>query len=177
MASYKYDWLGRRVRKLIYAGGQLSETICYCYDGDGIANAQALITFDGSGSTGDGLEYIWYWQGKKIAQGVQPQVVLEFGTYQVVLQVIDECQKVSYDNVAVTVSRTLYDTEGAALVTVGPYDPDVYDDYPNDPSKWPVVTETVYDKQRRVIETRRWAGVRTCLIPFKIVDGQAVPLD
>jgi RHS repeat-associated protein len=34
VAQYKYDWLGRRVRKLVYEGGQLSETIRYCYDGD-----------------------------------------------------------------------------------------------------------------------------------------------
>jgi YD repeat-containing protein len=34
VAQYKYDWLGRRVRKLVYENGKLSQTIRFCYDGD-----------------------------------------------------------------------------------------------------------------------------------------------
>jgi RHS repeat-associated protein len=45
VAEYKYDWLGRRVRKLIYDGGQVSETIRYWYDGD-----QVIAEYDGEGT-------------------------------------------------------------------------------------------------------------------------------
>jgi len=48
-----------------------------------------------------------------------------------------------------TTTRTLYDTEGRAIVAVGPYEADVYADYPEDTSKWPVGTETVYDNLGR----------------------------
>jgi RHS repeat-associated protein len=72
-----------------------------------------------------------------------------------------------------TVSRTLYDTEGRAIVAVGPYEPNVY----NGPAaKWPVGTETVYDVLGRAVETRRWAGVKVDLVPFKVSgSGQTVP--
>ncbi|HML74991.1 MAG TPA: choice-of-anchor K domain-containing protein [Anaerohalosphaeraceae bacterium] len=51
-----------------------------------------------------------------------------------------------------TISRTLYDTEGRAIVAVGPYDP-------ADTEHSPVGTETVYDNLGRVEQTRRWADV------------------
>ncbi len=51
-----------------------------------------------------------------------------------------------------TISRTLYDTEGRAIVAVGPYDP-------ADTAHSPVGTETVYDELGRVEQTRRWADV------------------
>ncbi|MEN6309508.1 MAG: Tox-REase-5 domain-containing protein [Anaerohalosphaeraceae bacterium] len=51
-----------------------------------------------------------------------------------------------------TISRTFYDTEGRAIVAVGPYDP-------ADTEHSPVGTETVYDDLGRVEQTRRWADV------------------
>ncbi len=52
-----------------------------------------------------------------------------------------------------TASRTLYDADGRALVTVGPYAT----------GDQPVGTETVYDALGRVTETRRWANVAITL--------------
>ncbi len=43
VASYKYDWLGRRVIKLVYDNGQLDKTVKYCYDRD-----QVIAEYDGS---------------------------------------------------------------------------------------------------------------------------------
>jgi YD repeat-containing protein len=55
-----------------------------------------------------------------------------------------------------TESRTLYDAEGRAVVSVGPYDPAVA-------GKDRVGTETVYDNLGRVERTRRWANVAITL--------------
>ncbi|MFA7485948.1 MAG: DUF6531 domain-containing protein, partial [Phycisphaerae bacterium] len=68
-------------------------------------------------------------------------------------------------NNVLTISRTLYDTEGRAIVNVGPYAPNVYQQPMSD---WPVAAETVYDVLGRAIETRRWAGVKIDLVPFKL---------
>lgn len=77
------------------------------------------------------------------------------------------------DTSHLTTTRTLYDTEGRAWLTVGPYDPAVYQQATSD---WPAGTETVYDVLGRVIETRRWASVIVDLVPFKVESsGQAVP--
>ena len=54
-----------------------------------------------------------------------------------------------------TVSRTLFDTEGRVLVTVGPYAPAVYSGHP---SLWPTATENVYDALGRIERIRRWKG-------------------
>ncbi len=70
-----------------------------------------------------------------------------------------------------SVTRNLYDKEGRVVVTVGPYEPAVYD---GAAANWPVGTETVYDELGRVAETRRWAGVKVYLEPFKVVNGQAL---
>jgi RHS repeat-associated protein len=43
VASYKYDWLGRRVRKIVY--GSPDEVTSYCYDGD-----QAIAEYDENGT-------------------------------------------------------------------------------------------------------------------------------
>ncbi len=51
-----------------------------------------------------------------------------------------------------TASRTLYDADDRALVTVGPY-------APGNELVGSVGTETVYDALGRVTETRRWASV------------------
>jgi YD repeat-containing protein len=78
------------------------------------------------------------------------------------------------DTSHLTTSRTLYDTEGRVLITVGPYDPAVYDEgVPV--SEWPVGTETVYDVLGRVVETRRWTGVRVDLMPFRVIKEQSQP--
>ena len=41
VASYKYDYLGRRIRKIVY--GDPDITTKYCYDGD-----QVIFEYDGS---------------------------------------------------------------------------------------------------------------------------------
>jgi RHS repeat-associated protein len=66
-----------------------------------------------------------------------------------------------------TISRTLYDAEGRAIVSVGPYDPA---DMAN---HQPVGTETVYDTLGRVERTRRWADVAITLENV-VVDGVIV---
>jgi RHS repeat-associated protein len=43
IASYKYDYSGRRVRKILYSGGSPSGTVKYCYDG-----AHVIAEYDGS---------------------------------------------------------------------------------------------------------------------------------
>jgi len=72
-------------------------------------------------------------------------------------------QDVNYPdpNNCLTVSRTLYDKEGRAVVTVGPYDPAG----PNVPA-----TETVYGPAGRVIRTRKWADVQIPLT--EIAEGK-----
>ena len=50
-----------------------------------------------------------------------------------------------------SIARTLYDVDGRAIVSVGPFDPNCPD--------LPTGTETVYDTLGRVSETRRWAAV------------------
>ncbi|MBN2211424.1 MAG: right-handed parallel beta-helix repeat-containing protein, partial [Sedimentisphaerales bacterium] len=64
-----------------------------------------------------------------------------------------------YEDELLNVSQTLYDVDGRTLVTVGPYDP-------WDTAAKPVGTENVYDEAGRIIETRRWAGVKINLVPF-----------
>lgn len=64
------------------------------------------------------------------------------------------------DNV-LTESCTLYDAEGRAIVSVGPYDP-------ADTAHKPVGTETVYDSLGRVERTRRWADVGIDVHYFKL---------
>ena len=76
------------------------------------------------------------------------------------------------DTSHLTTSQTLYDTEGRSLLTVGSFDPAVYDEVIF--AEWPVGTETVYDVLGRVAETRRWAAVTVDLAPFKVVSGQSV---
>ena len=53
------------------------------------------------------------------------------------------------NNVLLSTTRTLFDAEGRAIVTVGPYAA----------GDTPVGTETVYDALGRVAETRRWKNV------------------
>ncbi len=65
------------------------------------------------------------------------------------------------NNVLLTTTRTLFDAEGRAIVTVGPYAA----------TDTPVGTETVYDALGRVVETRRWANVTIEVSPF-VVDSQ-----
>lgn len=43
IASYKYDYAGRRVRKILYSGGSPSSMVKYCYDGD-----QVIQEFNGA---------------------------------------------------------------------------------------------------------------------------------
>ncbi len=68
-------------------------------------------------------------------------------------------------NNIVTISRTLYDAEGQAIITIGPYDPcGTYN---------PVGTQTFYDYLGREVKTRRLEDVN---IPLEniVVDGNVV---
>jgi len=67
-----------------------------------------------------------------------------------------------------TISRTLYDTEGRAIVAVGPYDP-------ADTEHSPVGTETVYDDLGRVEQTRRWTDV-DILFDYVMKSGESTLL-
>ena len=64
------------------------------------------------------------------------------------------------NNVLLTTTRTLFDAEGRAMVTVGPYVP----------GEQPVGTETVYDALGRVVEARRWRNVEIHLSAFAVDD-------
>ena len=57
-----------------------------------------------------------------------------------------------------TTTRTLYDPEGKLLVTIGPYDPAVYEQ--TDKTKWPPATENVYDSLGKVEKIRKWQNAK-----------------
>ena len=65
-----------------------------------------------------------------------------------------------------SISQTLYDVEGRAVVSVGPLDPNK--------SILPTGTETVYDALGRVTQTRRWAQVQITMADLTDTYGNLV---
>jgi RHS repeat-associated protein len=64
------------------------------------------------------------------------------------------------NNVMLSTTRTLFDADGRAIVTVGPYAA----------GQTPVGTETVYDALGRVSQTNRWANAVVQLSAFAVDD-------
>jgi RHS repeat-associated protein len=160
LSETKYDSLG----KVEFTIDQHNNVTKYEYDQVGLlveTRTFSTTAYDiGLNNNGEFVKYI-YDPGPPVT--TTEQLYASFNAFET-----------DADTSHLTTSRTLYDTEGRVLIAVGPYDPAVYDEGVS-VSEWPVGTETVYDVFGRVIETRRWAGVRVDLMPFKVIIEQSQP--
>jgi PKD repeat protein len=61
------------------------------------------VTLDGSGSTGDIVNYVWTIDEVEIATDVNPTVTLEVGVHVITLTVTDSEEATGSDQVTITV--------------------------------------------------------------------------
>jgi len=149
----EYDALGRAVktvRKVTDANGSVSNSTVTLSKTEYDAIGKADIVVDEHG-------VVTKYEYDKLGSLVETRVYEDEDTYNSDMNDPDP-------NNWLTVSRTVYDRQGRAIVTTEPHKP----------GPGPINgVETVYDPLGRVIETRRWADVNIGLNDI-IVDGNII---